>query len=167
MLNRFFSAAAVAATLLACTALNAGVIFTMEDTDASDKAAKPRLTTVKAQDAKVKVETQGLGSAVSTMIFDGDSGQMMMIDPKKRTYTVIDNEAIEKIAASMRQAQAQMEAALAQVPPAQREQMKKMMGGSMLGGSPEKAPEVSVKHTGDRKSTRLSSSHVKISYAVF
>src|SRR5690606_41963831 len=37
----------------------------------------------------------------------------------------------------------------------------------LLPGRPEELPDVAVRRAQDRKSTRLNSSHVKISYAVF
>jgi hypothetical protein len=55
------------------------------------------------------------------------------VDHSKKTYMVMDRETMEAMGAKMSDAMKQMEAALANVPPEQREMMEKMMKGKMKG----------------------------------
>jgi hypothetical protein len=77
------------------------------------------------------------------VIFRGDLNKAWVITPEKRTYMELTPETMRmfggQIAAAQNQfsaAQAQMQAQLAQLPPAQRALVEAQLGGRGLGGPP-------------------------------
>src|SRR5690606_1935590 len=72
----------------------------------------------------------------------------IILDHKRKSYTLLDKETVDEMAAQIQGAMAQMEEQLANMPPAQRKMMEGMMKNRMpqLGG--EKL-ELIVKRTGD------------------
>ena len=98
------------------------------------------ITVTKIEGDRMRSDNQGEdGKMATTMIFLGETDEMYMIDHKKKTYLVMDRETIEALGKQMSEAMQQMEAALAQVPPGQREMMERMMKGKM-GGDPNYKP---------------------------
>jgi len=98
------------------------------------------ITVTKIEGDRMRSDTQGEdGMMATTMIFLGETDEMYMIDHKKKTYLVMDRETIEALGKQMSEAMQQMEAALAQVPPGQREMMERMMKGKM-GADPDYKP---------------------------
>lgn len=65
-------------------------------------------------------------------ILDLAAGRILAIDHKKKEYSEI---ALSEIEAATKQATAQMEEAMKNVPPGMRDQMAKMMGGAMAGAA--------------------------------
>lgn len=71
-----------------------------------------------------------------------------MIDHGRKKYTELDKKTVEAAAAKIANAMAEMEKQMANMPPAQRQMMEKMMKGKM----PQAAgplPEISFKRTGE------------------
>ena len=107
---------------------HAGVIIKIQNENVS--AGKP------AESSIMKIEGNRMRADSGTetsMIFFGDTDEMYIIDHNKKTYVVMDRETIEAMGAKMSEAMKQMEEALANVPPEQREMMEKMMKGKMKG----------------------------------
>jgi len=107
---------------------HAGVIIKIQNENVS--SGKP------AESSVMKIEGNRMradSGAETTMIFLGDTDEMYIVDHNKKTYMVMDRETIEAMGAKMSEAMKQMEAALANVPPEQREMMEKMMKGKMKG----------------------------------
>lgn len=77
----------------------------------------------------------------SGVIFRGDKGLMYAIDNGKRSYIELNKESLNRVGNMMNDAMKQMEAQLANVPPAQRAMMEQMiksqMPAGMGGGSTE------------------------------
>jgi len=67
----------------------------------------------------------------TTMIFIGDKNKMIFVDHAEKKYFIMDKEDIKKISDQLKQAMTQLDEALKDMPPAQREQMKKLMKGKM------------------------------------
>lgn len=80
------------------------------------------------------------------MLYDSGSETITVVDAANRSYSEIDDEAMQQIAKQVSDAMAQMEKQLAAVPAEQREAMKKMMGGMMDMG--KEALKTSVDRTG-------------------
>lgn len=80
-------------------------------------------------------------------LFDADRREMIIVDPSKKSYMVIDQETMDKMGDAVNQAMKQMEETLAQMPPAQRKQMEQMMKSMM----PAELQNQSVDFSYDRK----------------
>jgi hypothetical protein len=85
------------------------------------------------------VRADSPGGDQTYVLFSSDSNSFVAVNPSEQTYMEFDVEAIQKMVAMQKQAMEQLEAQLANVPPAQREQMRKMMGNMMpdMGGAPK------------------------------
>ncbi len=68
-----------------------------------------------------------------SMIYRSDEDAMYAIDHRRREYTRMGAAEIEQLGATVRDAMAQMEQALANVPPAQRQMVEQMMAKQMGG----------------------------------
>lgn len=98
-------------------------------------ARESYVTVTKVEGNRMRMDTQGMdGKLASTVIFLGETDEMYMIDHDKKSYMVLDRERIEALGQQMSQAMKQMQEALAQVPPEQREMMERMMKDKMGGG---------------------------------
>ena len=117
---------------------NAGVVFRIEVQDLS-AGGQVEITEIKIDGNRMRTDSGG--SNQTTMIFLGESDEMYMIDHTEKTYIVMDRETVEAMANRMSEAMQQMEAAMAQVPPEQREMMERMMKGRM-GNLQSTAPHV-------------------------
>lgn len=69
----------------------------------------------------------------NSMLYRSDEDAMYMIDHQRREYRRMGAAEIEQLGATVRDAMAQMEQALANVPPAQREMVEQMMAKQMGG----------------------------------
>jgi len=104
-------------------------------------AASEDLTIVSRRsrgDGPPAMETSYLGSAKMRMgggdgnevVVDYATGDMTMIDNKKKEYSVVTRQEMEAVAAQMQAQMKQMEAQMQNLPPAVREKMGGMMGGA-------------------------------------
>jgi hypothetical protein len=102
-------------------------------------------TVTKIEGDRMRSDIQGEnGNTATTIIFLGEKDEMYMIDHKKKTYLVMDRESIEALGKQMSEVMKQMEAALAQVPPEQREMMERMMKKKLAADPNYKAPSPPV-----------------------
>lgn len=76
-----------------------------------------------------KVRIDNLRDESSSVIFDNATGSLTILRHKDKKYTVLDKATLERLAQQLNAAMQQLEAQLAALPPAQRDMMKKMMGG--------------------------------------
>jgi hypothetical protein len=112
---------------------HAGVVFRIEVENFSEgnqffDGGESYITVTKIEGHHMRTDTQGKnGKLATTMIFLGETDEMLMIDHKEETYLVMDRESIEALGKQMSEVMQKMEAALAQVPAGQREMMEKMM----------------------------------------
>lgn len=80
----------------------------------------------------LRMDVSGKGGQ-QAMIYDSDRSEFIVIMPKEKQYLVMTEKDMQAIGDLRNQMMQQMEAQLADVPPAQREQMRKMMMGMMKG----------------------------------
>src|SRR5262249_22808502 len=102
----------------------------------------------------MRTEMAGRGGGQNSMVFDGAKQAMYIIDDSKKTYSEITKDDLDKLAEQMRQAQQQMQSAMANVPPEQRAQIEAMMrgrGGRGMPGAPTPAAKPTYKKTGTDK----------------
>ena len=142
---------------------NAGVVFRIEVQDLF-AGGQVEITEIKIDGNRMRTDSGG--SNPTTMIFLGESDEMYMIDHTEKTYIVMDRETVEAMANRMSEAMQQMEAAMAQVPPEQREMMERMMKGRM-GNLQSTAPHVEpvVRSLGESESVERSRMRVEGSHA--
>lgn len=87
-------------------------------------SGKESSSTTYAQDGHMRVENR---PGDHTMIFKDDA--IYSVDDKDRSYYVMDRAAMQKMAAQINPALKQMQEQMAKMPPEQRAQMERMMGG--------------------------------------
>ena len=119
--------------VLASPTALAGVVMDMITKDGSGRQIEA--SKIYAQSEMVRVDNIGGSSDEQmSMIFRGE--EMLMLNHKDKSYTVMDEAMLEEMNSQMSAAMQQMEAQLAQVPPAQRAMVEKMMKGQMQGMMP-------------------------------
>jgi len=93
--------------------------------------------------------------ATSSVIFltDGGLNRMITLDKGRNEYMEIDQATMDQMGQAMAGVNAQMEAALKDMPPEQRAQMQQMMAQMMKGKMPAAAPTVTTSYTAKGKST--------------
>ncbi len=91
---------------------------------------------------KMRAETED-----SNVIFRSDKKLFWMIDTKKKNYYEMTKKQLKNTGKKISGAMAQLEKQLANMPPAQRKMMRKMMKGQMgaMGGSPKKIAPMKYK----------------------
>lgn len=76
--------------------------------------------------------------ANTSVLFDPDTRSMTVLDHRKRQFTRIGPAEMAQMGTAMKEAMAQLEQAMASVPPEMRAQMQSMMGNALpgMGGEP-------------------------------
>ena len=122
------------ALLLTSPKAVAGVVMDMITTDGSGRQVGA--SKIYAQSEMVRIDNVGGSSSEQmSIIFRGE--EMLMLNHKDKTYTVMDEAMLEEMSSQMSTAMQQMEQQLAQMPPAQRAMVEKMMKGKMQGMMPK------------------------------
>ena len=112
----------------------AGVVLDMITTDGSGRQVEA--SKIYAQSEMVRIDIVGGSSSEQmSIIFRGD--EMLMLNHKDKTYTVMDEAMLDKMSSQISTAMQQMEQQLAQMPPAQRAMVEKMMKGKMQDMMPK------------------------------
>jgi len=147
--------AACVAILVPAAAL-ADHLVTIEHRDMSADQAEVEESRMILGPHKLRMEMQGAAegdeAGETSMIFRGDLDEVIIVDHRRKTYTLPDKQTTEAMAPQIDAAMKQMEEQLAQMPEEQREAMKKYMQGAMPGMQPaEKAPVIEVKKTDRRE----------------
>ena len=128
----------------------AGAVFRVEVENFSKgnqffEGGKSYAAVTKVEGDRMRSDMQGEdGKNTTSVIFLGKTDEMYMIDHKKKTYLVMDRESIESLGKQMSEVMQQMQAALAKVPPAQREMMERMMKKKMAADPNYKEPSPPV-----------------------
>lgn len=141
-----------AAAVPHAAAPNPGVVFELEIVSQPGAAPQVVQTAVEGVNARVHA------SAQSDVIYRGAQREMLLLDHASKTFTVFDEAAMKKMAATLGPMMAQMEQAMKNMPESQRAQMEQLMKGRM-GGAGAAAPVV-IKATNER-STQNGFSTVK------
>jgi len=91
-------------------------------------------TNILVEGKTIKMEFQEDGKKVdSTMIFKGETEVMIFVDHQEKKYFSMNKNDIQKFSDHMSQAMAQLEEALKDMSPEEREQMKNLMKDKMPG----------------------------------
>lgn len=122
MMNRMTMVAAAALTTF-CSATLADTAITFADVD--DDGQTKQSGRLEIGHGKIRMGTGNTQEGY--MIFDPEAEAIIAVNMDDRTYFVVDEAFAAQVGDMQSQVMAQMEAQLAQLPPAQREQVKKMM----------------------------------------
>jgi hypothetical protein len=140
--------------VLPSSQLGAGVVYEIEVTDHEQSPPKVSGTEMAAEGRNLKMEiAAGETGGGGDMIFRGDRREMVVVDHDDKSYMVIDEEAIERIAGQVSQVADQVAEALKNVPEDQRAMVEKMMKQRMPQQAP-KLPQAEVRRTGERADKR-------------
>jgi hypothetical protein len=147
MLNRSLGIAAI--SLIISPLSHAGSIIEFETRQL--QSSPPIIGSVKisAQGSMTRMDVispESGGSA--TMIFNGTTEELMILEPGEMKYFVMTRAQMDAMAVQMSDAMQQMEAALAAMPPEQREMAEKMMQGRMPAAQPAKPASTVAKSGG-------------------
>lgn len=120
--------AAAAACVLTSTLFAAnGIQITTKTTG----GGSTETTTIQVDADHIRATSTGMKGGSQVFIFDGVKRVMDILDLDKKTYTEITKDDLDRMAAQMSGMMAQMNQAMANMPPAQRAQMEAMMKGRM------------------------------------
>jgi hypothetical protein len=134
--------------LLATSPLLAGVVFEVETKDHGSPAETHQMA-AEGRMLKMGMAAGGRGSE-GEMIYRGDRREMVVVNHDDKTYTVIDEESLNKIASQISGAMSQIEEALKNVPEAQRKMVEEMMKKSMPQAAAAATKVIEVRNTGER-----------------
>ncbi len=138
------------------SSLYAGSIYNIEHVPYKNGSKGREISTeTKVDGANLKLQIPDeSGQSGSDLIYRGGEQKIIIVDHGRRAYMEIDEQFFSRISAQLNQAAAQMEAALANVPPGQRkameEMLKKNMGQGMMGNANMSKMEVKEVGDGDR-----------------
>ena len=124
---------------------HAGVVVQQEGGKIGD--SKKQQTTLYLDSGKIRMEAVGPDGKKNVTIFDQAKQVLWHSNTAESSYIEMTQAQVEAMANQMGDMMKQMEAQLAQVPPAQREMMEKMMKGRM-GGMGSAAPTITVQEKG-------------------
>ena len=117
-----------AAAMLAATQVSAGVRIETVTRDIKTQVVDGGTQVVMVQDGKIRMNNSKHGNG---MILK--NSVLYVFDDTRKTYSEIDKATMKKTADQAGAAMKQMEEHLKNMPPEQRAQMEKMMGGNMGG----------------------------------
>jgi hypothetical protein len=127
------SATLLLMALLLAAPLSAGVVYEIETTD--HQQSPPKTETIQAAadggNLKMGIAAGTRGGGEGTLLFHGDRREMVIVDHDDKSFMVIDEAAVQKIAAQLSGVSAQMAEALKNVPEEQRAMVEKMMKDRM------------------------------------
>jgi len=138
---------AAAVCLFAGTAYAADGILIVAKTTT---AGSTKTNQIQVDANHMRAEALGPTGRNETFIFDGANQVMYMIDDAKKTYSEITKADVDRMAAQLQGAMAQMQDALKNMPPERRAQVEAMMKGRMGAATPE-AAKPTYKKTGTDK----------------
>lgn len=131
---------AIGAMAVFCSIAQADTAITFADVDRNGKTKQSGRLEI----GHGKIRMGGMDSQEGYMIFDPEAEAIIAVNTDDRTYFVVDEAFAAQVGDMQSQVMAQMEAQLAQLPPAQREQVKKMMMQRMpqmdTGSAPKAQP---------------------------
>ncbi len=131
----------------------AGVVFELETKDHEATPPKSEEMAISAEDHFLKMNISTTGNRQDDeVIFNADRREMVIIDHHRKTYMVMDEEAMEGIAGQVSSAMSQVQEALKNVPEAQRAMVEKMMQERMPKAASKQStrPQQEVRRTQER-----------------
>src|SRR5690606_37217252 len=112
----------------------------LEYVDESSGAAQ---SVISIRDGKVRIDDAASGAFT---LYDSASGTITNVDPKQKSYSVMDKAAMEQMSSEVGSAMAEMRKQLEEMPPEQRQMMEQMLGN--MPGMSRKPVEVKIDRTG-------------------
>lgn len=110
----------------------ADVVFQMQQKELNPESVGEIKGKVKENNLRMDFYENGT-ELNGSMVFLGGKNEMIMIDHDNKSYIIMDEATMKSLAAQIEQAMSQMEAAMKDMPPDQREQMMEMMKQKMPG----------------------------------
>ena len=92
----------------------------------------PRTSQVQIEPNRIRTEVAGPDGSTQVVVFDGAKQVLYMINPAAKSYSMMTKAEVDAAGAQLGDAMAQMQAALKDMPPAQRAQIEAMMKGRGL-----------------------------------
>jgi hypothetical protein len=131
----FTTAVSIAALCLTAWPLQAadGILITEKTT----VNGTSRTNQVQIEKNRLRAENEIRGEK-QIIVFDGTAQVMRMINTDAKTYSEINKADVDRMAAQLQGAMAQMQAQMANMPPAARAQMEAMMRGRGAAAAPAK-----------------------------
>lgn len=140
---------AVLALLLTYNAY-ADVVFEMQQKELNPESVGQIKGKVKDNNLRMDFYENGT-KLEGSMVFRGDKNEIIMINHDDKSYIIMDEAAMNSIAKQLEQAMSQMEAAMKDMPPDQREKMQEMMKQKMPGAGGGPYVEPVLKKAGEGK----------------
>jgi len=111
----------------------AGVVVDIEHHEEGEPTTTGRLFLDKSL---LKMVANSEGQGEPELIYQGSQARMLIVDHESKSFMSIDAETMQHLADQMAGIQAQMEQALSQLPPEQRQAAEQMMKQRMSAGMP-------------------------------
>lgn len=125
----------------------ADVVFEMEQEQQNSSEVNKTVGSIKGKNIKMDFITGG-ATPESSMIYIGDKKEMVTISHKDKSYFVMDEPTMNKLAGQMNQAMAQMKETMKEMSPQERAMMEKMMKGKMPNIGEKSYVEPVIKQAG-------------------
>ena len=136
----------IALSVTAAPAFAQGVLITQKTTS----NGTTQTSQVQLEPTRMRVEMGGQGARKAAMIFDSTKQVMTQIDYDRQQYREMTKAEADQIGGQMQDAMSQMQAQMANMPPAQRAQIEAMMRGRM-GAAMAQAPKIEYRPAGSDK----------------
>jgi len=133
----------VAVCLVASTAYAADGVLIVEKSTGNGSTTTNQ---IQIQGNRMRAEGANQTGGKHVFMFDGARQVMTLIDVDKKTYSEITKADMDRLAAQMSDAMAQMQQQLAKMPPEQRAQMEAMMKGRGMPGFGAAAPAAKTQY---------------------
>jgi uncharacterized protein DUF4412 len=134
-------------------AAHAGVYLESTDKSVGSPAEKPSVSKMWFDGGRMRTERLQPDGDSQIVVFKSQS--MYMLEPKSKSYRVIDKATAERMGAQVAEAKKKMDERLAAMSPEQRQKMQDLVdkmgskgGSAMAGLTGAKPPERTVKNTG-------------------
>ena len=131
--------AGMAAVLLTAGVARAadGVLIVQKMTPSGGTATTNQ---IQIEPNRMRAEVTPPSGTKMAVIYDAAKQSVLLVDDAKRTYTEMNKADLDRLAGQVNDMMSQMQAAMANMPPAQRAQMEAMMRGRMGGMAAAAAP---------------------------
>jgi hypothetical protein len=145
-----FVVKSVLAAVVVCSMTDAawaadGVLIVQQTTTASG----PRTNQVQIAKDRMRAEVSGPAGATQVVIFDATKQVIDIVNVERKTYTEMTKADLDNMAAQAQQMMSQVQATMANLPPAQRAQIEAMMAARGMGAGASAVPaKIEYRKTG-------------------
>ena len=137
--------------VLAAQSAQAGLEFVIETRSFEFTTPRIERSTILAEGISLKMESKDAQTgAPDTMIYRGDTRQMMVVDHQQRSYMIIDKQFADQMVRQLQQMSGQMKGLLDSVPPEQRALIDQMAKNQPQQNGQLARPQVGVRSTGQQ-----------------